>query len=132
MHYVYLLRCADHTLYVGATSNLKRREDHHNDGHGGSYTAARRPVRLVYAEQHRSKPEALKRERQIKRWSAQKKELLVRGDTAHLSGLSQKARVRTGFSWKDLVELSRKGLGDHVETRQDAAVDADRNRATRN
>ena len=101
MHYVYLLRCADNSLYVGETSNLQTREQDHNDGRGGSYTAKRRPVCIVYAEKHNSKQEALKRERQLKRWSLQKKELLVRGDSANLSGVSQRARVRTGFTWSD-------------------------------
>jgi putative endonuclease len=101
MHYVYLLRCADNSLYVGETSNLQTREQYHNDGRGSSYTAKRRPVRIVYAERHNSKQEALKRERQIKRWSLQKKELLVSGDVAALSGVSQRARVRTGFTWRD-------------------------------
>jgi hypothetical protein len=55
---------------------------------------------MVYAERHSSKQEALRRERQIKRWSLQKKELLIRGDAA-LSGVSQRARVRTGFTWRD-------------------------------
>ena len=73
MHYVYLLRCADSSLYVGETANLQIREQHHNEGRGGSYTAKRRPVRMVYAERHNSKQEALKRERQIKRWNLQKK-----------------------------------------------------------
>ena len=100
-HYVYLLRCADNSLYVGETSNLQTREQDHNDGRGGSYTAKRRPVRIAYAERHNSKQEALKRERQIKRWSLQKKELLVSGDVATLSGVSQRARVRTGFTWRD-------------------------------
>jgi predicted GIY-YIG superfamily endonuclease len=100
-HYVYLLRCADNSLYVGETSNLQTRERHHNEGRGGSYTAKRRPVHIVYAEQYRSREEALTRERQIKRWSAQKKELLVRGDLAALSGSSQRARIRTGFTWED-------------------------------
>ena len=94
-------RCADNSLYVGETSNLQTREQDHNDGRGGSYTAKRRPVRIVYAEKHNSKREALKRERQIKRWSLQKKELLVRGDVEALSGVSQRARVRTGFTWSD-------------------------------
>ena len=101
MHYVYLLRCADNSLYVGETSNLQTREQDHNDGRGGSYTAKRRPVRIVYAERHNSKQEALKRERQIKRWSLQKKESLVHGDVRALSGVSQRARVRTGFTWRD-------------------------------
>jgi predicted GIY-YIG superfamily endonuclease len=100
-HYVYLLRCADNSLYVGETSDLQARERDHNEGRGGSYTAKRRPVHIVYAEQYRSREEALTRERQIKRWSAQKKELLVRGDLAALSGSSQRARIRTGFTWED-------------------------------
>jgi predicted GIY-YIG superfamily endonuclease len=100
-HYVYLLRCADNSLYVGETSDLATRERHHNEGRGGSYTAKRRPVQIVYAEQYSSREEALRRERQIKRWRSQKKELLVRGDVAALSGVSQKARVRTGFTWRD-------------------------------
>ena len=101
MFYVYLLRCADNSLYVGETSNLQTREQDHNDGRGGSYTAKRRPVRIVYAERHNSKQEALKRERQIKCWSLEKKELLVSDDVAALSGVSQRARVRTGITWRD-------------------------------
>jgi predicted GIY-YIG superfamily endonuclease len=101
MHYIYLLRCADKSLYVGATSNLQAREHDHNDGRGGTYTARRRPVHIVYAERHSSKQEALKRERQIKYWSLQKKESLVRGDLGALSGVSQRSRVRTGFTWSD-------------------------------
>ena len=89
-HYVYLLRCADNSLYVGETSDLATRERHHNEGRGGSYTAKRRPVQIVYAEHYSSREEALRRERQIKRC-----------DVAALSGVSQKARVRTGFTWKD-------------------------------
>ena len=46
-HYVYLLRCADNSLYVGETSDLATRERHHNEGRGGSYTAKRRPVHIV-------------------------------------------------------------------------------------
>jgi predicted GIY-YIG superfamily endonuclease len=100
-HYVYLLRCADNSFYVGETSDLATREKHHNEGRGGSYTAKRRPVQVVYAEQYSSRQEALKRERQIKRWSSRKKELLARGDLAALSGSSQKTRIRTGFTWED-------------------------------
>ena len=54
MHYVYLLRCADNSLDVGETANLQTREQHHNEGRGSSYTAKRRPVRIVYAERHNS------------------------------------------------------------------------------
>ena len=100
-HYVYLLRCSDHSLYVGESSNLAAREQCHNEGRGGKYTADRRPVRIVYAEEHGSKQDALRRERQIKRWSRQKKELLVRGAGAALSGNSTRARSRAAFTWSD-------------------------------
>jgi predicted GIY-YIG superfamily endonuclease len=88
-------------FYVGETSDLATRERQHHEGRGGSYTAKRRPVQIVYAEQYSSREEALRREQQIMRWNSQKKELLVRGDVAALSSVSQKARVRTGFTWRD-------------------------------
>jgi predicted GIY-YIG superfamily endonuclease len=63
---------------------------------------------MVYAEQFSSRQAALKRERQIKRWSTNKKEMLVRGDLANLSATSQRARMREGFTWKDwLTKLGR-------------------------
>jgi predicted GIY-YIG superfamily endonuclease len=106
-HYVYLLRCGDHSLYVGETSDLPTRERDHNEGRGGSYTAKRRPVQIVYAEQFNSRLDALKRERQIKRWSTNKKEMVVRGDLAGLSGTSQRARIRAGFTWEDWLTRLR-------------------------
>jgi putative endonuclease len=107
MHYVYLLRCADNSLYVGETANLQTREQDHNDGRGGSYTAKRRPVQIVYAERYSSREDALRREQQIKRWNSKKKELLVHGDVTTLSGSSQRARVRTGFTWGDWLTRRR-------------------------
>lgn len=84
MHYVYLLRCADDSLYCGETPDLATRERHHNEGRGGSYTAKRRPVQMIYAEQFRAKSAALKRERQIKGWTREKKEALVAQDLGRL------------------------------------------------
>ena len=60
----------------------------HKEGREGTYTAKSRPVQIVYAEQYSLREEALRRERQIKRWSSHKKELLVRGDASALSGIS--------------------------------------------
>ena len=48
--WVYILRCADGTLYTGATNDLDRRLAAHNAGRGAKYTRARRPVALVYRE----------------------------------------------------------------------------------
>ena len=84
MHYVYLLRCVDDSLYCGETPDLQTRERDHNEGRGGSYTSKRRPVRIIYAEEFPSRPEALKRERQIKGWTRDKKEALARWELAAL------------------------------------------------
>ena len=92
MAFVYILRCADGTLYVGRTADLLSREQTHNEGHGARYTAQRRPVRMVYAEEYASAGEALERERQLKRWTAQKKEALIAGNLAQLKQLSKRRK----------------------------------------
>ena len=50
MAFTYIVRCADDTLYVGHTENLASREQIHNEGKGAKYTASRRPVHIVYAQ----------------------------------------------------------------------------------
>ena len=79
MYFVYILRCADGTLYTGSTNNLAARERAHNEGRGARYTAGRRPVRIVYSETHDTRSAALKREAGVKRWSRPKKEALIAG-----------------------------------------------------
>ena len=66
MYYVYLLRCADGTLYTGFTNDLVRRLAAHNAGRGAKYTRGRRPVELVYWESFSNKSSALRREYAIK------------------------------------------------------------------
>ena len=73
MHYVYLLRCADGSLYCGWTTDLHRRVSAHNSGQGAKYTRSRRPVTLVYYEEYTDRHEALSREWHIKRLSRQEK-----------------------------------------------------------
>ena len=78
-HYVYLLRCADGTLYTGYATDLSRRLAEHNGaaaGAGARYTRSRRPVRLVYYETFASRSAAMKREWAIKRLPRAKKEVL--------------------------------------------------------
>lgn len=89
MHYLYILCCSDDTFYVGSTRNLEDRVIAHNDGRGASYTFKRRPVRLVYSEAFLAESEAIKREHQLKHWSAAKKESLVTGDIQRLKRLSK-------------------------------------------
>lgn len=81
MHYIYLVRCSDDSLYCGWTTDLKRRIDAHN-GHipgGAKYTRGRRPVTLVYAESFHQKQEAQRREYAIKRMTKIKKLRLIKG-----------------------------------------------------
>ena len=67
--FVYILRCADGTLYTGVSTDVARRVDEHNAGAplGARYTRARRPVVLVYQESVPNRSAALRREREIKR-----------------------------------------------------------------
>ena len=88
--FVYILRCSDGTLYVGHTANLHSREQLHNAGLATAYTAARRPVELVYSEEFATRAGAMIRESQIKRWSGHKKQALVDGDMATLKTLSER------------------------------------------
>ena len=78
MYSVYILRCADGTLYTGFAKDPKAREKIHNDGRGAKYTASRLPVSLVYAEALDSISAALKREYQVKRLTRVGKEALIR------------------------------------------------------
>ena len=80
MPFVYILRCADGSYYVGKTDDLRTRLDEHQSGVGADYTAVRRPVEMVYAEEHSSIRDAKDRERQLKRWSRAKKEALIAQD----------------------------------------------------
>jgi putative endonuclease len=74
----YMVRCNDNSLYSGVTDNLEARVRKHNRGTGAKYTFARRPVVLVYSELFDGKSEAMKREREIKKWPKSKKEQLVK------------------------------------------------------
>ena len=68
-YYVYLLLCADNSLYCGWTTNLIRRYKAHASGKGAKYTRAHHPVLLYYYESCESKSAACQREAQIKRMS---------------------------------------------------------------
>lgn len=82
MHYVYIVRCADGTLYTGYARNPEAREKAHNTGRGAKYTAARRPVALAYRQRCRSLSAALKRECQLKRCSRAEKEAIIAAASA--------------------------------------------------
>ena len=76
--FIYLLRCADGTLYTGWTYDLSKRVHAHQTGRGARYTRTRRPIRLIYSEQLPSRREAMRREIVLKRWSRTRKLALVK------------------------------------------------------
>ncbi len=86
--FVYLLRCADNSLYTGITVDLKRRLAEHNGSRlGARYTRSRRPVALVYAEPCVDRSAAAKREYAIKRLAPHQKAALATGvDLSALEG----------------------------------------------
>ena len=76
-NFVYILQCADGTLYTGWTTDLQARLRAHNAGKGAKYTKARLPVHIVYSESLPSKNEAMRRESAIKRLTRARKLELV-------------------------------------------------------
>ena len=77
MWFVYIVRCADNSLYTGITTDLVRRIKEHNSlKTGAKYTKMKRPVILVYREPAKTRSKALKREAAIKRLSRPQKERL--------------------------------------------------------
>lgn len=75
---VYIVRCADDSLYTGITTDLGRRLHEHNNARvGAKYTRARRPVDLVYEERAESRSQASKREKEIKNLSQKQKLMLI-------------------------------------------------------
>jgi len=81
-YFVYLLRCADGTLYAGYTNDVERRLEMHNSGRGAKYTRGRTPVALAYLERVRTKGSALRREAEVK--ALRRKEKLTLCERYHV------------------------------------------------
>ena len=81
MFYFYIVRCSDNSLYCGQTNNLQKRIKEHNSRgpKGAKYLRGKKPVVLVYFERYLTLQETMRRERQIKSWSKEDKEKLVKG-----------------------------------------------------
>ncbi|MBS0470773.1 MAG: GIY-YIG nuclease family protein [Proteobacteria bacterium] len=91
--YVYILRCADDSYYVGLTrAGLDKRMAEHHDGTFKGYTSRRRPVTLVWSADFLSLRDAIDCERRLKGWRREKKEALIRGDYGALPGLARTAK----------------------------------------
>lgn len=79
MYYLYILECADKTLYTGITVDLERRLEEHNAGKiGAKYTRARRPVKLIYSKKFRNRSLASKAEAKIKMLNREEKINLIK------------------------------------------------------
>ena len=79
MYYVYILRCADDTLYTGYTPDLTARLAAHNSGKGAKYTRGRHPVTLAFSEVFEDRHEALGYEYSLKQLSREEKLRLIAG-----------------------------------------------------
>lgn len=89
--YIYILKCSDSTYYTGVTSNLTQRMFQHNSGfYPDCYTFFRRPVALVFYAEFTDIKIAIEKEKQIKKWSKAKKEVLIKGDYDSLPNLARK------------------------------------------
>ena len=92
MPYVYILKCADHSFYVGMTNDPAARLAAHRDGSASRFTAARLPVEMVYVEEVDSLQAGVAREHQLKRWTRAKKEALIAGNPRALHALSRRRK----------------------------------------
>ena len=77
IYYTYLARCHDDTLYTGYCTNIKQREQKHNQGEGAKYTRQRRPIKIIYWEEYDTIVAAMRREKEIKKWRREKKMILI-------------------------------------------------------
>jgi len=88
--WTYILLCSDGRYYTGHTDDLERRIAQHQHGGFCDFTSRRRPVTLVWSEHFANITDAISVERQIKGWSRDKKEALIRGDYAEIQKLAKR------------------------------------------
>ena len=90
MFWIYMLRCADTSFYVGHTDDLEQRLSQHDRGtFQQCYTFQRRPVTLVYCQSFVTRAEALAMERRVKGWNRAKKVALQNGDWREISRIAR-------------------------------------------
>lgn len=86
---LYILKCADETLYIGHTDNLDERMRQHDAGKSDAYTASRRPLTLLHVEEFETRYEALTMEMKLKGWSRAKKLAYISGDWKSVHDLAK-------------------------------------------
>jgi putative endonuclease len=97
--FVYMLRCADGSFYMGSATgeDLTKRIAEHQTGAYPGYTSTRRPVVLVWSEHFSRITDAIAVERKLKGWSRAKKEALVKCDWSEIGQLSKRRGGRPRF-----------------------------------
>lgn len=73
MWFVYIILCADNSLYTGISPDPQKRFEEHRAGHGGAYTRSHKPLKILYTKEFETKSDALKRELEIKKLSRNEK-----------------------------------------------------------
>jgi putative endonuclease len=102
--YVYIIECGDGSFYTGVTNNLGRRFIEHLTGvNENSYTADKKPLKLVFCREFERPIAAIKFEKQLKGWSRLKKIALINGDIAELKKL---AECKNESHYKNLIPKS--------------------------
>ena len=84
MYTVYILKCADNTLYTGIAKNIEKRLAVHRTGEGSKYVRTRLPIKVVFMEKSKNRSEATKREIEIKKMSRKEKIFLIKKNHSHL------------------------------------------------
>lgn len=88
--WVYIVKCADNSYYIGHTDNIEQRLAQHQQKYfPGCYTATRLPVTLAFSQAFPAREDALAAEQQIKGWSRKKKEAMMAGDWEKVSRLAR-------------------------------------------
>lgn len=100
-YFVYILECADKSLYVGCTNDIEKRIKQHNESkRGAHYTKIRRPVKLVYSEKFAILKKARRRERVIKGWKRAKKLNLINLSVTRSRSRSEAEGLKDGAEKK--------------------------------
>lgn len=102
-HYAYMLRCNDNSIYSGYAVNPYKRVEVHNSGKGAKYTRAKLPVKLVYFEEFDTKVEALKREREFKKYSHIEKEKIIKKQ-GRIMSIKYKNKIPTPEEFNTLTD----------------------------
>jgi len=88
--YMYILECFNGQYYVGSTTDLEKRVSEHSRGEGANFTKKNLPIELLYFEEFSRIDDAFYREKQIQKWSHEKKKALIKGDINVLKKYSKK------------------------------------------